>query len=540
MQSYQTIITVELDYLVSSTPDGLTLLDELLALGHYCNAKGIPFWVLTQRTPSLSLKILRQISRTSTGVTERDYDRLHKRLQSRTLFHAQYAIERAGLTVQYCTPLDIAYRETDIPKIHVITDFEERVLADNYQYVEHAPSIDEPQEIIIHSQAYEEAPHLQRIKTTFNRDNVSDNKWSEEAERHEKVVRAANVDPHKADHFRFIAGTTFPNQKLAILHLDDLPVRCPERKSESTFTVEVVSFLTVSEKIGLAADAAQLLSSDTLFSTATALHLLSLIRYLFHTQPEYLKRIELLAARFNEQGFIQALSRDQKASWRSLQQQILQQREKIQAQAKVGFAVEQFFWYYDLMSWRSSYPEDRTNVTIQDIILHAMREPTDAQGNGGNNTAQILYKKFGLYVEHDPEFPNMRTAQDQFHAPTFYSAWTALREDEKPALQKFSDFRNAMTTTCCSFFTSSHLKRKPLVDAQNHSKRSLVNLIAASNPGWMTWLLSKFGLYGCYSGDNTHYLFKSAATFGINTRDTSKTPEQLARDIISETSTRLR
>ena len=61
-------------------------------------------------------------------------------------------------------------------------------------------------------------------------------------------------------------------------------------------------------------------------------------------------------------------------------------------------------WF--LSAWKDKSKRKATDsLTCEDIIWHAMKSPPDTKGNGGNRTAQILFRKYHINVGLEQKSP---------------------------------------------------------------------------------------------------------------------------------------
>lgn len=225
-------------------------------------------------------------------------------------------------------------------------------------------------------------------------------------------------------------------------------------------------------------------------------------------------------------------------------------------------AVQAFFTAYDALrlekgkfsltsGWSGANRED---VTLKEIILHAMKQPTDLNGEGGNSTAEVLFKTYNLFVERNHEHSSAAAPQvsDTDPKKLFYDAWVEIRKSEKDALSNYYLLRNERkdneAKACFSSWRHSQVddldtKGTPEV------KRSLISLVKASRTGYFTRFFAFFRCPTFFSGGRTHLIFNTQRTsyknaneikiFGIDTRK-EKSTEAAVKKIIASTCPRNR
>lgn len=174
--------------------------------------------------------------------------------------------------------------------------------------------------------------------------------------------------------------------------------------------------------------------------------------------------------------------------------------------------------------------------TVKDILLDAMKNPTDINGFGGNQSAKILFEKYNILVEKDYSGAEDST---NFHERNIKSVLSVIQKEERAILDKFNHLRKEKIKkdrrfyrkySCGLFngFSRSHIKKPKQSNVpQVETKPCLMHLIHASNPSYFTRFFGSLNVYGFYSGDRTHRIFKE---MGIDTRDDVRS--EITRDKI--------
>ena len=194
--------------------------------------------------------------------------------------------------------------------------------------------------------------------------------------------------------------------------------------------------------------------------------------------------------------------------------------------------LDEFFSFYDLdakgyfkkSNLESDLQKERAEITVEDIIYHAMKDPLNSDGTGGNRTAKILNKTFQLDVGQ--RYLKYTRPQNPAHyqlAKQFYDACMIIRYKEQYLLEGFErHYKDAKATQCYSRSKNTQPNRHyGLVWYLNHAKSN-----------WYNKLFGTFGIYGFYSGKRSYTLFKNQ--FTVDAREDSST-ETMAQNLVQKT-----
>ena len=194
--------------------------------------------------------------------------------------------------------------------------------------------------------------------------------------------------------------------------------------------------------------------------------------------------------------------------------------------------------------------KDTTGITIEDIILYAMKNPTDIHGKNGNRTAQILYKRYHIILEQEDSSLDLSSITNP-HEKCFKRAWMKIRRKEKDALDLFDTMKREkidkeQKSAWCGCFWKQRTRFTPVNNnpgSKTKTRTSLVHLIESSNPSYLSRVLGGLGIYGFYSGTRTHEIFKKRDSdpkkcFAIDTRS-NQPSDVLAKDIFASIKTTL-
>jgi|GEM_PF-4485960 len=186
-----------------------------------------------------------------------------------------------------------------------------------------------------------------------------------------------------------------------------------------------------------------------------------------------------------------------------------------------------------------------------------MKKPTDINGNGGNLTAHILFKHYGICVERNHKHPSCEAPlENGDFKKNFYDAWYKVRESETDALNNYYLLRNEQKEKEAKGYfptwrrsqvaelvkNTDEVKSQAPVIAE--TKRSLVSLVKASRPGFFRRILAGLRCPTFFYGSRTHLIFNTPRTtykntneitiFGIDTRK-ARSSEDAAKKIIDST-----
>ncbi|GEM_PF-4564647 len=549
------VVSIDLDKTFLHTNKyGSELTEELVAIGYYCEAKRIPFYLTTARCKQESTNNIKMALAEQANIHQKSEPSAnHSPPLASSIVHLHsftYAVEKineSGLKIKYCTTVDASHFFTKInPAISDETMSEET------------------KSIILFEKKIEEntAHH-----TIGNENIIHISLESKEIQLEleaEKTQISRTLSPIKIDHFAFITNQVQTEEKLKesihtpshppvletskkvhIFHIDDSKRIIDGIKTHKDPLTEFIvtpfllepgkSFSTTlidfSSSIGLKEEAEQLLQCPTpTFNPDNALLNFSCIKYLFTTNrnsngsfTQNILYIKKLAEQFKEKKCPMSLNPGQKINWELLNKQIEEEalkKDKINSFLKLYDAE----CYSFSPGWLNNSKTDRNNLTIEDIILHAMQEPTFTWGKNGNRTAEILKKHFNFDV---------RNPTNNIGDNIFQQIWEKYQGTEQKAVTTF--YRLSMNQQIDD--ASKHLFKKSRSRIQDPmNKLSLVSLIeAAREKNWKTRLLANIGMPGFYSGNRSYGIFKNEFNFDIRKeKNKMKTSEELAKELLTD------
>lgn len=161
------------------------------------------------------------------------------------------------------------------------------------------------------------------------------------------------------------------------------------------------------------------------------------------------------------------------------------------------------------------------DVSIDEIIQAAMKDPVNGDGTGDNLSARILREEFDIDVSLGPDQQIKNSLKPHHHAykDALKKAWLKKSEDEASFVEEFFKHhgkKRSHSWWCTfTFWKGAAREQATPLSIVNHSRRH-----------WFFRIIPFF----TFSGDNSYQVLKDK--FGEDTRNSIMTSKQIAAKLV--------